>query len=278
MQLDVTVIVLCAALFHAVWNGLVKGGKDPLLESMVISLIWIAICLILLPFLPMPALESWPFICASVIIHVCYFLLLSKTYQIGDFSAVYPIVRGLPPLIVTIICIFVIDEPLSLYGGVGVALIGAGILALEAGNKYRSYKLLGFAFATVLMITAYTIVDSLGARISGNSTSFLVWFSLFKSIIFVSIVFFLRNKEQCIGHIKTSWKRGLIAGVLSFSTYAIILWAVTKASIPYVSALRETSVLFSCIIAMVFLGEPFRKSRIISAILIFLGICTIKLG
>ncbi len=272
MPISVIAIVLIAALFHATWNALIKSGKDPLLESMLISAAWIIICLALIPILPLPDSSSWPYALVTIFIHVSYFLLLSKSYSMGDFGAVYPIVRGLPPLIVTLVSVLIINEPLSFTGVLGVLLIGAGVLALEAGNKRQSNKLILFALATAVMIAAYTVVDALGARLSGNSTSFFVWFTLFQSIIYIGVVLHRRGREQCITHIKKKWKHGFIGGLMSFSAYAIVLWAMTQAPIPYVSALRETSVLFASAIAIIFLSEPVRKSRIISAILIFAGI------
>lgn len=276
MPTSVMVLVLVAALFHAIWNGLIKGGKDPLMESMLICVAWIAISMILIPVLPFPDSSSWPYIGAAVIIHVCYFLLLSKSYSMGDFGAVYPVVRGLPPLIVMLVSVLVINEPLSFQGASGAVLIGAGVLALEIGNKCRSIKLILFAFATALMIATYTVIDGLGARASGHSTSFFVWFNLIQSIIYIGIVFNRRGSRKCIKHIRTKWKHGLLGGLMSFSAYVVVLWAMTKAPIPYVAALRETSVLFASVIAVVFLGEPVRKSRLVSAALIFAGILILK--
>ncbi len=276
MPVSVMALVLVAALFHAIWNGLIKGGKDPLMESMLLCVAWMAICVILIPALPFPDSKSWPYIVAAVIIHVCYFLLLSKSYSMGDFGAVYPVVRGLPPLIVMLVSVLFINEPLSFQGASGAVLIGAGVLALEIGNECRSIKLLFFAFATALMIAAYTVVDGLGARVSGHSTSFFVWFTLLQSIIYIGIVFKRRGSRECVEHIRAKWKHGLLGGLMSFSAYAVVLWAMTKAPIPYVSALRETSVLFASVVAVVFLGEPVRKSRLVSAALIFAGILILK--
>lgn len=276
MPISIMVLVLVAALFHAIWNGLIKSGKDPLMESMLLCVAWIAICVILIPVLPFPDSKSWPYIVAAVIIHVCYFLLLSKSYSMGDFGAVYPVVRGLPPLIVMLVSVLVINEPLSLPGALGAVLIGAGVLVLEIGNKCRSIKLLFFAFATALMIATYTVVDGLGARVSGHSTSFFVWFTLLQSIIYIGVVFNRRGSRECIKHIRKKWKHGLLGGLMSFSAYAVVLWAMTKAPIPYISALRETSVLFASVVAIVFLGEPVRKSRLVSVALIFAGILIMK--
>ncbi|MDF1808770.1 MAG: DMT family transporter [Phycisphaerales bacterium] len=276
MPVSVIVLVLMAALFHAIWNGLIKSGNDPLMESMLLCIAWIVICMILIPVLPIPNRQSWPYIFMAVIIHVCYFLLLSKSYSMGDFSAVYPVVRGLPPLIVLLVSVLFIEEPLSLAGATGASLIAGGVLVLEFGNKCRSVRMLFFAFLTALMIAFYTVVDGLGARKSGHSTSFFAWFTLLQSIIYVAIVFRVRGRTKCVKHIRSKWKLGFLGGLMSFSAYSIVLWAMTKAPIPFVSALRETSVLFASVIAIVFLGEPVRKNRIFSAALIFAGILILK--
>jgi len=126
------------------------------------------------------------------------------------------------------------------------------------------------------MIAAYSVVDGLGARASGHSTSFFVWFTLFQSVIYVAIVFRARGRRECVKHIRKRWKHGLLGGLMSYLAYAIVLWAMTKASIPYVSALRETSVLFASFIAVVFLGEPVQKSRVLSAAIISTGILILK--
>ena len=272
MPIGVVFAVLAAALFHAIWNALIKKGKDPLLESMLLSVVWIIICLSLIPFLPFPDIESWPYAVAAVFIHLGYFLLLSKSYSMGDFGAVYPVVRGLPPFIVTLVGVLIINEPMSYWGAGGVALIGAGILVLGVGSKGGLNKLMFFAVATAMMIASYTVVDGLGARLSGHSTSFFVWFTLPQSVLFIGVVFYLRGKVRCVEHIRKKWRIGMVSGLMSFSAYSIVLWAITKAPIAYVSALRETSVLFASIIAIVFLGEPVRKTRIVSAVLIFAGI------
>ena len=270
--------VLLAALFHASWNSLIKGGKDTLLDSMLISSVWVVICIIAFPFLPLPDASSWPYIAVSVIIHVSYFFLLARCYHTGELSRVYPIVRGLPPLIVAVISFLILKEDMSFEGWLGVTTISAGILVLEIGNKTPSYHVLLLSVITAILIAAYTVIDGLGARLSGNSTSFLAWQALFQSIIFTGLVSTIRSKKQCFNHAKKYWKRGIIGGVLSISAYAIVLWAITKAPIAYVSALRETSVLFASIIAILFLSEPLKTSRIVSAMLIVAGIVVMKIG
>ena len=278
MELHIILIVLTAALLHASWNSMIKGGKNPLLDSMMISLVWIVISVIIIPLLPFPDPKSWPLIIVTVLIHVGYFFLLAKSYHKGEFSRVYPIVRGLPPLIVSIASFLILGENMSFYGWLGIAAISCGILTLEIGSKISSPRVFFLSLATAIMIAAYTFIDGVGARVSGNSTSFLMWLSLFQSIIFITLVVAINGKKQCLNHALNHWKKGIFSGLISISAYSIVLWAMTKAPIAQVSAIRETSVLFGSIIAITFLSEPLRISRIISAIMITIGIVMVKIG
>lgn len=277
MELHITMVVLCAAIFHATWNSLIKGGKDTLLDSMLLSSVWLIISITAFPFLPLPHENSWPFLGVSVFVHVSYLFLLANSYHNGELSRVYPIIRGLPPLIVSLVGFFILKEDMSIYGWLGVFAISIGILTLEIGNKTPSHKVLILSLATASMIATYTVIDGIGARLSGNSTSFLMWQSLFQAIIFITLVSLIRNKKRCLAHARMHWQRGVIGGILSIAAYGIVLWAMTQAPIAYVSALRETSVLFASIIAVLFLSEPLKTSRIVSAILIISGIVIMKI-
>ena len=133
MQLHIVIAVLISAFFHAGWNSLIKGGKDTLLDSMLISVVWVVICVLAFPFLPLPDASSWLYIAVRVVIHVSYFLLLSKCYQTGELSRVYPIIRDLPPMIVALISFFILKEDMSSWGWVGVVTISAGIAIMNIG-------------------------------------------------------------------------------------------------------------------------------------------------
>ena len=278
MSLGVFIIVLMAAVMHATWNSLIKGGKNPLLDSMLLSVVALFICLAIIPFVPLPHYDSWPYAAISAFVHIGYFLFLAKSYETGDLSVVYPIIRGLPPLIVMCVSLLFLSDQLSLYGILGVVLVGCGIVILSKNPENFSPKILCFALLTVLMIVSYTLVDGIGARLSGHSVSYLVWFSLVEAILYIALIFWMRGKEPCMIHIKQYWRRGVLSSSLAMLGYGLVLWAMTQAPIAYVSALRETSVLWALLIATLFLKEPFQKSRLVSVVFIFLGIATISLA
>jgi len=278
MSVFITAIILAAALAHAFWNSLLKKQGDPILNSMMLSTVWIVICSISIPFLPLPHPDSYWIIGLSIGVHLLYFGVLTYTYSQGDFGRVYPIVRGGPPLLVGILGHFFLQETISFYGWLGILGICSGILLLEFGQQLPSRRVFLLSLLTALTVVIYTVVDGVGARLSGNSTSFLMWLSIIQSVIFVSVIVWMRGKSTCINHIARYWKTGLVTGILSLGAYSIILWAMLQTKIAYVSALRETSVLFAGLIAVLFLKEEFRVNRIISALIITAGIILIKLS
>lgn len=249
-----------------------------MLNIAALAATWLVIMIPALPFLPMISTAALPYAATSVVIHTLYVLGLSHSYKFGDLSFVYPIIRGLPPLIVAIAGLLFIAEPLSLQGWIGVTIISGGILTLGAqGLNKASHKTLLFALITACTIAAYTVVDGVGARINGHSTSYLFWFSIIQSIAFLTIVAHIKGPKTLTTHLKTNWKQGTLGGILSLLAYGLILWAMTKAPIAYVSALRETSVLFAAFIGIVLLKEPFTKNKITATILICAGVAIMQL-
>lgn len=249
-----------------------------MLNSLMLSLVWVILCGALAPFFPFPHSSANPYIVLSVVVHLFYFALLSYSYRHGDFSRVYPIVRGVPPLLVAMVSIFILFEPISSTGLLGIMAICIGILSLEFGQKLPKRFVFLLSLLTAITVAMYTVIDGLGARVSGNSTSYLIWLSLLQSIFYSGIVVGLKGGRPCLSHIRRYWKTGLLTGSISLSTYGVVLWTMTQAPIAYVSALRETSVLFASIIAVVWLKETFNIYRLLSSAIILIGIIFIKLG
>ena len=137
MDFLTTIMVLCAAVLHATWNALVKGGRDPLYDAAGMSVAWLVLCIVGIPFFPAPDLAVWPYVLVSLVVHTGYLYFLSRSYSIGDFSAVYPVMRGLPPVLVSVAGMFLAGEVLPLAGGLGVVAVSCGILVLEIGKKGR---------------------------------------------------------------------------------------------------------------------------------------------
>jgi drug/metabolite transporter (DMT)-like permease len=280
VQSLVFVAVLFASACHAGWNALIKVGLDPLSTTTLIAIGGAAVSLIWLPLAGMPAPPAWPWLAASAIIHLLYFATLIESYRIGDLGQVYPIARGSAPLMTAIASATLVGEHLSLLGWSGIATLAAGVLLLSArggrGIAQLDRRAVGYALLTALTICAYSITDGIGVRLSRNPPAYVLWLFLANVTALVPYALW-RDRRSVMAALRRFWLRGLVGGALQVLSYGIALWAMTVAPIALVASLRETSVLFGVIIAVLVLKEPLRTERVAAAALIVSGLVLIRL-
>jgi drug/metabolite transporter (DMT)-like permease len=272
--------VLFAAACHAGWNAAIKRGLDPLATTVAISIGAALVSLACLPFAGLPATAAWPWVIASVLIHLAYFAALIESYRAGDMAQVYPIARGSAPLMTAAVTTVFVDESLGLIGWLGIGLVVAGalLLSLRGGRTLAELdrRAVGFALITAVTICAYSVVDGIGARRAGSANAYSV--ALFVGIGPVMALYALaRDGRPALAAAGRLWATGLAGGGLQLGSYGIAIWAMTVAPIAIVAALRETSVLFGTIIAVVVLKESLRASRIVAALVIVTGLALIRL-
>ena len=280
MDSFVFVAVLFAAACHAGWNATIKGGLDPLATTVLISIGAAIVSLVFLPVTGLPAAAAWPWCAASVLIHLVYFAALIESYRAGDMGQVYPIARGSAPLMTAIATTGFIGERLGLLAWCGILLLGAGVLllSLRGGRDLARLdrKAVGLALFTAVTICAYSVVDGVGARLSGNANAYSVM--LFVGIGPVMVIYALvRRGREVLAAMGRHWGIGLAGGSLQLGSYGIAIWAMTVAPIAIVAALRESSVLFGAAIAVVFLKEPLRAGRAAAAVMIVAGLALVRL-
>jgi drug/metabolite transporter (DMT)-like permease len=280
MQNIVFVAVLFAAACHAGWNALIKIGSDPLSITTLIAIGSAVFSLAFLPVVGMPAAAAWPWLIASTLIHLLYFSALIESYRTGDLGQVYPIARGSAPLLTAAASAVFVGEQLSVTGWSGIVVLAAGILLLSArGGRVLATidrRAVGFALATALTICAYSVVDGVGARVSHNPQSYVLWLFVGNALLLTPYALW-RNGRTLLPVMRRYWLRGLAGGALSAIAYGIVLWAMTLAPIAVVATLRETSVLFGAAIAVIWLKEPLSAARIAAALLIVVGLVLIRM-
>ncbi|OPA94118.1 EamA family transporter [Pseudomonas fluorescens] len=277
MSLDVFAVIMLGALLHATWNAVVKGGSDKLLTTCTITSVAALIALVVIPFLELPAKESWPFIGASVVLQVVYFVLVASTYRIADMSQTYPIMRGTAPLLVATVSVFLLSEKLSAFAWLGIAVISLGILSMAAAPSAGQRKGLILALINAGVIAGYTLVDGLGVRKSGAPAAYTLWIFLLTGIPLAAWALTTRRRLFC-SYITRNWQVGVVGGVGTIASYGLALWAMTAAPIATVSALRETSILFGVVISAWVLKEHLTRVRIIAACIIAAGAMVLRLG
>jgi drug/metabolite transporter (DMT)-like permease len=279
LSLEVSFAVLFAALLHASWNALIKGAADVLLKTAAIVL---TAGLVTLPFifvLPPPAPAAWPYLAGSLLTHVLYYYFMVQAYRAGDLSLAYPLMRGTAPLITALLGAALLRElpgPLTV---LGIVLISAGIFALSYRplDHQPARAAVGFALANALVIAVYTVIDGTGARLAGNVWSYIVWLFVLDMIPFTLFVLATRRRAFIAFMAAQPWK-SLAGGAASAGAYAIALWAMTKAPVAMVAALRETSVLFAALIGARMLHERLTPLRWLGVAVVVAGVMALKLA
>ena len=273
--------VLAAAVMHASWNALIKVRLDRFASISLTSLGMVFTALPVLPFVEVPGPAVWPWIAASVVIHVGYRLFLVRAYEVGDLAQTYPLARGAAPLVTTLGGIFLVAEipgPLTV---TGIVLLSAGtfLMSLRGGGHLAKLNgaAVGYALVTSLFIAGYTLSDGIGARLAATAASYAAWLFVCDGLCAMAIGFACRGR-RLLAIMAGEWQVGLLTGFLSAAAYAIVMWAMTQAPIAAVASLRETSILFAMGISVFALGEKMTGWRGAAALSIVAGVIALRMG
>ena len=272
-------LVLLAALLHAGWNAMAKSGGTPQFSIASYRLVCAVCCLPLLWLFPLPHPASWLMLLASVVIHNAYYFTLSMSYRTGDLSQVYPLFRGLAPVLVVLGATVFAGEYLPSGAMFGIGLVSAGLISITfAGGAVGKIPApaLRWGLATSVFIAAYTVADGIGVRVAGNPFSYIVWLFVLEPL---PIGLWLLARDRAAWFDYMSAKPGKIAaGALAAATaYAMVIYAMGVAPMAMVSSLRETSVIFAALIGTLMFREPFGRQRIIAAVLVCTRVVLIKI-
>jgi drug/metabolite transporter (DMT)-like permease len=276
LSLTVTFAVIAAAVTHAAWNAIAHGIKDQTLAFALIGVGGIAVGIPLVIVAAMPRSGCWPYLLASVAIHIFYNLLLMQCYRLGEFSQVYPLARGTSPLVVTILAALFIHEHLALPQIAGVLVVSAGLATLVLAGRRPGRAAFLAAVGTGLTIAAYTTVDGVGVRLSASPVGYIGWLMVLESLC-VPMFAVVRRRNVLLKQPKRILLAGLAAGALSVLAYGLVLWAQTRGALAPIAALRETSVIFGAIIGTLVFREPFGRTRIAATVLVAGGIVLLNL-
>jgi phosphonate utilization associated putative membrane protein len=282
----VMLAVLFGALLHASWNALVKSSADKSLDTALIHLFCSLAAIPLIAVYGWPPAVAWPYILASVTIHLAYYITLTGAYDHGDLNLTYPIMRGTAPLIVALSASVVLGEVLTPGAWIGIVGISAGVLLLGfSRNMTQSCRAIAFALCNAVIIAAYTIVDSKGVRATGDAIQYIAALTFLDGWPFAALVLYRKRKldptknfQVILDYARKRWPLALLGACASIGSYSIALWAMTKAPVATIAALRETSVLFAVLMSAIWLKEAFTLSRVMSALLIVAGAFALRLG
>lgn len=275
----IALAVLFGALLHASWNALVKAGADKALDTALMNLIGGLLALPLVAWAGFPVAAAWPWLLGSMVIHVLYYALLTAAYRHGELALTYPLMRGTAPLLVALGSAALFHEALSPASWAGVLGVCGGVLVLGLSRHgLESGRAVVFALANAVVIAAYTVLDGHGVRASGNAVGYVAMVFLLNALPFGAIVVARRGWSRLAQHARERGALAAVGAAASLGSYGIALWAMTRAPVASVAALRETSVLFAALLGAWHLHERFTPRRAIGTAAILAGVAALRLG
>ena len=281
------VLVLLSAVAHASWNLMLKRAGDPEVFAWVMlvvgSILLAPVGLALLWYNSMDFPGLW-FLLASVVLHVFYFILLARGYATGDLSLVYPVARGMGPMLVPVLAVILLGEIVETMAIVGIAAIVGGIYTISWWGNFhqvlRSPLLflrsagMRYAVLTGLTIAVYSIVDKEGV---GHIQPLLYIYFLDIGTVALLTPYILANKGM--ETVKAEWRANAVpitvSGLLAFAAYGLVLTAFSLSRVSYVAPAREVGIVIGVLMGIFLLKEPFGRGRLLGSGLIVGGLVLI---
>ncbi|MFF5402518.1 EamA family transporter [Streptomyces misionensis] len=274
LSAGVLAAVLTAAVLHAVWNSIAHRIPDKLIGFTLISLACTGCAAVLVCCAPLPPAGAWPFLAASAALQVASQLFLLRAYELGEFGQMYPLARGVAPLLVAIASVTLLGGTLSPVQATGVLLVSGGLAALApASGRIGRAQLpaLGAALGSGTIIASYTLVDGVGVRHSSDVLAYTAWLFLLQGPV-IPLIALARRRGRLLAQLRPVAGTGLAGGVLSMTAYGLVVWAQAHGQVAAVAALRETGILVAAVIATLVFREPFGRLRLVAGAVVLTGI------
>ena len=272
-------LILFSAFLHAGWNLIIKSFNNSLSAMGIKMILHSIICIPVIFFIPYPTGITWLFLIASVLLHNLYFIILGISYNKGDLSFIYPIARGCSPVFITILSLLFLKDQVSFAGWIGIIIASFGLMFLTFNDIKNRINLdvLKLALLVSLAICLYTLCDAAGVRSSSNNFSYIAWLFVLDGWLIFSYAYY-KNKNIFLHINLRGFSLIVLASIMSFSGYGIIIWSMNFIEIGYVSSIREASIIIATLFGFIFLKEKFSLQRILASVLFFLGISVIYLS
>jgi drug/metabolite transporter (DMT)-like permease len=275
MQNTASFLMLVSGLAHAIVSAILKAGKDKMSGRALIDGFSALLIAPVVFFVPLPA-NAWHWLLLSWLVHLLYLVALIKSFEQSDMTVAYPIARGLAPMLAAAGAVALFHEPISLFVSLGIVAIAGGVMLIGVSHALNR-RALAWASLTGCCIAAYTVIDAQGVRAAPTAAGYIVWMFILMGGGIGGFFAILRGKSF-FASAAGQWRAGLVAGTLSIVSYGVALLALRLGATPRLAALRETSILFGTLIAVIFLGERLTRLRFAGVVAIALGAMTLLAG
>jgi drug/metabolite transporter (DMT)-like permease len=278
LSTDVLVIVLFAALLHALWNAAVKHSVNLKMPPTSIFIGAGIVSAFIVPWATFPAAAGWPYLLGSVAAHGAYSIMLGRAYRAGDFSQSYPLMRGLPPLLTVGLVALATGEMLPVGQQMAMLVLCLGILSLVFESGLRAgvnRAATGWALLVALTIAVYTTLDGLGVRLGGDALGYVTWLCFLEGVLLAGLVLVRQGPATLIA-IGRNWKLTLLGGATTLLAYGLVIWAMMRAPIALVAAARETSVVFAALLGVVAFKERLGPARMVAIGMVMAGLIAMR--
>jgi drug/metabolite transporter (DMT)-like permease len=261
-------LAFAAAVIHALWNLLVARARDPEAATAVAGLVGV------IAFAPATAVvwdveeAVWPYLLATALLHLVYFALLAGAYRRAELSVVYPLARGLAPVLILVVGVAALGVATSAVQAAGVCVVGAGILLVRGVRRAADASGIGFGVVIGGCIAAYTLVDKEGIQ-HANPITYLELATALAATVYAAGVLAARGFRPLRRELSPAT---LVAGLAMFGAYALVLAALRLAPAAPVAAVRETSIVIATAGAALVLRERFGPARLVGAVLVLAGV------
>ena len=269
---------LLSAVLHAGWNAAVKASRDPtraMTAQMLLSALFVLPGLL---WSGLPSLAAWPWIAASTLMNVLTVSALLRAYELGGFGIVYPVGRAIAVLLVVpLVAIFAGGWPgPAALAGIAIIALSLAVLAWDAArDRGLPLPALAWTLAAGLGTAAYILCDAQGVRASGSPWAYGFVVSITNA---AAMCWRQRRTGAPWRQLQGQWALAVPLAVASVVSYLLILWVWGHAPIAPAAALRDTSAVFAILIAVIWLKEPFTRTRIIAVLLAAAAVPLLRLG
>lgn len=268
-------MMIASGAIHAVVNAVLKSGRDKLASRALIDLSGGILVLPAIFFFPAPH-DAWGWLAGSLIVHAIYFLALVRAFEVADMSAAYPVMRGTAPVFAALGGVVILGDAITLPVAAGLGLVTTGIL-LSAIGRNLTRAAFGYSVLTGLAVACYTVLDAGGVRAAPTPMSYIAW-AFFVLGAVIGGTFGAWRGRAFIAYARGNWRSCVLAGGMGVVSYGLAMLAFSLGDLPRLAPLRESSILFALLIAILFLGEKAGRLKIAGGVLIFAGVATLLLA